>query len=200
MRKVFGIGFHKTGTTSLALALIELGYRVTGPDRVGDPDIGEKHVELTRALSHDFDGFQDNPWPLVYREMDAMWPDALFVLTVRDADAWIASQTKHFGEGSTPMREHIYGAGRGAPIGNEAHYVAVMEAHNAAVREYFRDRPGKLIEMDFSSGDGWEKLCPFLGLPVPAKPFPHANKAEGRKPLARAIRGAKTAVKALLGR
>ena len=62
------------------------------------------------------------------------------------------------------------------------------------------DRPGKLVEMDFSSGDGWEKLCPFLGLPVPAKPFPHANKAEGRKPLARAIRGAKTAVKALLGR
>lgn len=200
MRKVFGIGFHKTGTTSLALALTELGYRVTGPDRVSDPDIGEKHVELTRALSRDFDGFQDNPWPLVYREMDTMWPDALFVLTVRDPEAWIRSQTKHFAETSTPMREHIYGKGRGAPIGNEAHYVAVMEAHNAAVRDYFRDRPGKLIEMDFSKGDGWDRLCPFLGVPTPTRPFPHANKAEGRKPLARVIRKTKIAVKALLGR
>ena len=29
--KVFGIGFHKTATTSLAKALSYLGYRVTGP-------------------------------------------------------------------------------------------------------------------------------------------------------------------------
>jgi hypothetical protein len=30
--KVFGIGFHKTATTSLAKALSYLGYRVTGPN------------------------------------------------------------------------------------------------------------------------------------------------------------------------
>ena len=200
MRKIFGIGFHKTGTTSLASALQLLGYRVTGPNNVSDPDIGETYVELTRSLSAEYDAFQDNPWPLVYREMDELWPDALFVLTVRDSAAWIGSQTGHFGTETTPMREHIYGAGRGAPVGNEDHYVAVMEAHNAAVRAWFRDRPDKLLEMDFSAGDGWDRLCPFLGVPVPGRPFPHSNQASARTPIGRAILKSKMALKALLTR
>lgn len=37
--KVFCIGFHKTGTTSLELALIRLGYRVTGSFGTKDPHI-----------------------------------------------------------------------------------------------------------------------------------------------------------------
>jgi UDP-N-acetylmuramate-alanine ligase len=41
--KVFCIGFHKTGTTSLAVALKTLGYRVTGPNGVHDPDIAGEH-------------------------------------------------------------------------------------------------------------------------------------------------------------
>ncbi len=199
MQKVFGIGFHKTGTTSLASALTILGYRVTGPNNVSEPDIGETYPALTRALSEQFDAFQDNPWPLVYREMDAQWPDAKFILTVRAPAAWIASQTGHFANVSTPMREHIYGVGRGAPIGNEDHYVAVMQAHNAAVRSYFADRPGKLLEMQFSAGDGWQELCGFLGHPVPDMPFPHSNVAGGRKPLARFTTKTKMLVKRLIG-
>lgn len=199
MQKVFGIGFHKTGTTSLASALTILGYRVTGPNNVSEPDIGETYPALTRALSEQFDAFQDNPWPLVYREMDAQWPDAKFILTVRAPAAWIASQTGHFANVSTPMREHIYGVGRGAPIGNEDHYVAVMQAHNAAVRSYFADRPGKLLEMQFSAGDGWQELCGFLGHPVPDMLFPHSNVAGGRKPLARFTTKTKMLVKRLIG-
>ncbi|WP_260583193.1 sulfotransferase family protein [Sphingopyxis sp. PET50] len=200
MRKVFGIGFHKTGTTSLASALSVLGYRVTGPNDVSEPDIGETYLARTRALSEQFDAFQDNPWPLVYREMDAQWPDAKFILTLRDPASWIASQTGHFAHVSTPMREHIYGIGRGAPIGNEDHYVAVMEAHNAAVRDYFSDRPGKLLEMNLLAGDEWEKLCAFLDHPVPAVPFPHSNPAGGRRPLARAVTSGKMFIKRLITR
>ena len=32
--------------------------------------------------------------------------------------------------------------------------------------------------MDLAAGDGWSKLCPFLGKPVPDAPFPHLNRAE----------------------
>ncbi len=38
-QKVFCIGFHKTGTSSLALALKTLGYRVAGAAGRHDPDI-----------------------------------------------------------------------------------------------------------------------------------------------------------------
>ncbi|MGB8622121.1 MAG: sulfotransferase family protein [Paracoccaceae bacterium] len=192
--KVFGIGFHKTGTSSLKRALRHLGYRVTGPNGNHDADIAGKFQSLAADLSRRYDAFQDNPWPLVFREMDAMWPEARFVLTVRESDGWLKSQLRHFGTDTTPMRELIYGAARGSPVGNEAHYVAVMEAHNAAVRAHFADRPGKLLEMRIAEGDGWDPLCAFLGAAVPDIPFPHANEAltqEGRgsSGLGRLLRG-----------
>ncbi|WP_216665406.1 sulfotransferase family protein [Pseudoruegeria sp. HB172150] len=190
--KIFGIGFHKTGTTSLGVALNKLGYKVIGPTATLDPDIADKYLELTRTESHHYDAFEDNPWPLVFREMDEMWPDAKFILTVRDPQKWIGSCVKHFGEKSTPMRELIYGKGNGAPLGNEEHYVRTMVAHNEAVRSHFADRPGKLLEMDFSAGDGWEKLCPFLGHPMFAEPFPRTNtvsdRARADRPMTRLMR------------
>jgi hypothetical protein len=42
--KVFGIGFHKTATTSLATALSYLDYRVTDPNWVDNPNIAEEGV------------------------------------------------------------------------------------------------------------------------------------------------------------
>ena len=33
-----------------------------------------------------------------------------------------------------------------------------------------------LFVLDVRGGEGWEKLCPFLGLNVPDVPFPHANE------------------------
>jgi len=147
-QKVFGIGFHKTGTTSLKHALEHLGYRVTGPDAPRDPDIASKLHDLTRQLSQEFDGFQDNPWPLVYREMDLMWPDAKFILTFRDPSRWMASVSKHFTERDSPMRALIYGADKAHPAGNEEHYLSVYQAHNENVRDYYVDRPGKLLQMN----------------------------------------------------
>ena len=42
--------------------------------------------------------------------------------------------------------------------------------------------PDRLLVMDIPAGDGWEKLCPFLGVPIPDAPFPHAYKTEYRAP------------------
>lgn len=175
--KVFGIGFHKTGTSSLKRALGQLGYKVTGPNNNHDPDIGDTYLDHARAISRKFDAFQDNPWPLVYREMDEMWPDAKFILTTRDPESWVSSLQRYFGESETPMRELIYGAGRGSPLGNEAHYIATMEAHRQAVLAHFEGRPGKLLVLDIVGGAGWAPLCDFLGHPVPDSPFPHANNS-----------------------
>ena len=170
--KVFGLGFHKTGTTSLAAALTVLGYRVTGPNFFQQENLPANLLSLTSNMSHDYDAFQDSPWPLVYLEMDKKWPDARFVLTIRDEKNWINSQVNHFGEKTNKMRELIYGESFGSPVGNEQHYIDRMRRHNADVIAYFADRTDKLLVMDIESGDGWSLLCEFLNVNIPAESFP----------------------------
>lgn len=178
--KVFGIGFHKTGTSTLAEVLKIFGYSVTGSNWSTQEDIADTYVERCKERSKRFDGFQDNPWPLVYAEMDAMWPGSKFILTTRDADKWVASQVKHFGRHETPMRRFIYGEEYGFPAGNEAHYKKVFNDHIDAVRSHFEGRPEDFLEIDLTAGLGWDPICEFLGRDIPATPFPHANSAKQR--------------------
>lgn len=169
--RVFGAGFHRTGTSSLRAALERLGYRVCGSVATEEPDIAKRAREIAFGLLDGYDAFVDNPWPILYRQLDEACPGSRFILTTRPSDAWIRSVSRFFGAKTTPMREWIYGAG--SPLGNEARYVERFERHNAEVREYFRDRPGDLLVLRIAEGEGWRELCGFLGHEVPAEPFPH---------------------------
>lgn len=68
-------------------------------------------------------------------------------------------------------------------LGNDlskAHLIAFFNRHNAEVRQVVP--PEKLLEFDVK--EGWEPLCTFLNVPVPATSFPHTNTREefqGRK-------------------
>ena len=186
--KVFCVGFHKTGTTSLELALSKLGYRVTGCFGTRDPEIASKVHEMAYSLAESYDAFEDNPWPILYKELDQRFPGSKFVLTRRPADAWIRSQVKDFARTETPMRRWIYGEGAGCPKGNEDTYIARYERHNQEVLEYFSGRPDDLLVFDLPKGHGWEQLCPFLGHAVPDESFPHANKASLSRKLRNLLR------------
>ena len=169
--KIFGIGFHKTGTSSLKAALRTLGYRVTGPNFVKDEDIAETVLAKALALAPQFDAFQDNPWPILFREMDQHFPGSKFILTIRDEADWYASAVHHFGNRETPMRRFIYG--KGSPATNEAVYRARYSEHNKAVVQHFATRQTDLLIMDLTKGDGWGVLCAFLGHDTPSRSFPH---------------------------
>ncbi len=177
--KIFCIGFHKTGTTSLAEALRVLGYTVTGPNFVEDKRILDQALPLALEVAQRYDAFQDNPWPLLYKEMDQAFPGSKFILTTRPTDRWIKSVVKHFGKKDTPMRQWIYGVGH--PMGNEELYVKRFDGHYAEVREYFRDRPDDLLEFPLTEGAGWAELCPFLGAATPETDFPKLNTVSIRE-------------------
>jgi len=177
--KVFCIGFHKTGTSSLGAALDVLGYQVGGPFGVRDPDIAEHALDEAVARLRRYDAVQDNPWPLLFRELDQRYPGARFVLTVRQEDEWWDSVMAHFGGASSPMREWIYG--HGDPVGHEAAYRARYRRHNDDARAHFAGREDDLLVMCLDEGDGWGPLCPFLGVDEPAAPFPHANRGSSTR-------------------
>jgi hypothetical protein len=55
----------------------------------------------------------------------------------------------------------------------------VYEEYYKGVIDYFRNRPSDLLTMNILEGDGWEKLCPFLGLDtMPDTPFPSIRGKE----------------------
>ncbi|MYE24255.1 MAG: hypothetical protein F4Y01_09965 [Gammaproteobacteria bacterium] len=172
--KVFCIGFHRTGTKSLATALEFLGYRVTGPNGARDPNIANNALALVLGLAGEFDALNDNPTTVLYRELDAAFPGSRFILTTRSTGAWLASAVRYFGTDETPMREWIYG--HGSPVGFESVYRERYESHNAEVAAHFEGRPDLLV-LDFERGDGWPELCAFLGEDVPEAPFPHTNRS-----------------------
>jgi hypothetical protein len=178
--KVFCVGFHKTGTTSLGIALKKLGYRVAAGANMGQhPDIANNVLPIAYDFVEKYDAFQDNPWPIIYKELDAKYPGSKFILILRDSKSWIKSLVKDFGRRETPMRKWIYGVG--CPEGNEAIYIKRFEEHNREVLNYFKNRPQDLLVMNLAQGDGWDKLCTFLEVDVPSDPFPHANKASARE-------------------
>lgn len=174
--KIFCIGFQKTGTTSLGKALEILGYDVCGPIGVTDPRIGEKAIDWAIETIPHFDAFQDNPWPLLYKELDAMCPGSKFILTTRPPHSWIRSMRKYFGDYRAAAEEWIYGDNC-TPLKNPRRCIMRYRRHNREVRNYFKNRPHDFLEIDFSKGDGWEEICAFLEHNVPDAPFPRSLKS-----------------------
>jgi hypothetical protein len=121
-------------------------------------------------LMQSFDAAGDNPWPVLFRDLDEAFPGSKFILTTRDPDRWYASACKHFGPNKIRLHEWIYGAA--SPVGNRTAYVDRLKRHTAEVRAHFTDRTTDFVEFDVAHGDGWDKLCGFLVKPVPKRSFP----------------------------
>lgn len=173
--RVFCIGWHKTGTSSMGMALLELGYTVLGArlDMAEPLLLGDKETPI--QIAGKFDALQDVPWAALYKELDEAYPGSKFILTTRSEEDWLNSALKHFKDNYIGLHKWLYE--EGVLQGNEERYLQRFRQHNLEVRHYFQGREG-FLEVNLSAGDGWEKLCRFLDEPIPRKSFPHANKGK----------------------
>lgn len=177
--KVFCVGMQKTGTTSLQYALSLIGYRVAGVFSIRDLDAPDQMLGRALSLVPQFDAFADNPWSVLYRDLDRAVPGSKFILTTRNPEAWYGSVCQHFG--SKPLRMHAWIYGVSSPVGQRDAYVSTLLRHQSEVRAYFADRPRDFLEMDVTTGDGWAQLGGLLGKRVPDRPFPRLNRREMRR-------------------
>lgn len=176
------------------------------------------------GIQHDWDkvfsrytAAVDNPACCVWRELLAAYPDAKVVLTLhpKGAETWYEStiETIYFTEilwqfkvleALTPFgrkmgamsRKLIWQrAHRGTMSDRQkaiAHYQQHIEEVKASVP------PDRLLV--FSVDQGWEPLCGFLGVPVPASKFPSINdRAEIKKVIRGMTRGAYVILALLFG-
>ena len=199
--KIFGIGFYKTGTTTLFEALKLLGYRTINGDKPGSyPGADDGATLLKQIEAGDFrlptfdlfDAFTDNPYFRLWREIYAQFPEARYILTVRDENPWIESCVRFYANRRIrPMRVWMFGP-HADPARDAASRQAWLDAyreHNAAVRAHFATaRPGQFLELDLVRRPRWDELCAFLGQPRPDVPLPHANPTRPDLPWRRAWR------------
>ena len=203
--QVIGAGLPRTGTLSMKHALEQLGYgRCYHMEEVF---IAHERARAWASYftggpvdwDEVFDGYGsavDAPAYIAWRDLMQAYPDAKVVLTMRDADSWYDSMRKTIlADGyidslmttdMAPMLGPMVGAMLsevpglppmdGPPSGPPPKEVmmAMREAHNASVQ---RDVPPERL-LVFEVSEGWGPLCSFLGIEIPATPFPRVNDAE----------------------
>jgi len=193
--KIIGAGFGRTGTVSLKQAFEHLGYPCYHMQEVMKA-YGRGHVEIWDAA---LSGATDTDWPqlfsgyeatvdfpacIFYRELMVAFPEAVVVLSVRDAERWWTSFSKlmqlttratffnfvpmfrKFSAMNTRLTDRVFG---GLPDKERA-----IESYLRHIDEVQATVPAERL-LVYSVKDGWEPLCGFLDLPIPAIPFPHAN-------------------------
>jgi len=174
---IFGIGLSKTGTTSLFAALDQLGYRAATFRHfrgLGLDDWFEGNFD-TDYLA-EYDAATDLPLAVLYPQLDRRYPGSKFILTVREISSWLASAKKHFTqEPRSRFGRDVRLATYGIVGFHEERFRNVYETHYRNVVSYFSDRPDDLLILDIVAGEGWEKLCAFLGKESPIGAFPHVQ-------------------------
>jgi hypothetical protein len=189
--KVFGIGLSKTGTTSLSRALAILGY---------ERALSWKSEEKVLGWPEFFyaDAATDTPCSAQFEALYYAFEGSKFVYTTRDVDDWKRSIRNHFGiEHPSEFRklhkhDDFWERGHTKNFYNTIRTIQIREglyarhdtweeayhAHDERVHQFFANKSDdSFLEMDVVAGDGWDVLCPFLGVDPPDQPFPHANES-----------------------
>ncbi len=195
--KILGAGFGRTGTLSLKLALEKLGF---GPcyhmsEVFQNPGHADRWAEAIDAPnSTDWEALLSGyvsavDWPSTYfwKELAAFYPEAKVILTERSPESWYKSCKSTIFQAISPepdnsvrgrqqmmARKMVIERTFGGGWEDEAHVISVFQRHNEEVRRTIE--PGRLLV--YSVGEGWEPLCRFLGVPVPAFEFPKVNSTE----------------------
>ncbi len=176
--KIIGIGLNKTGTKTLRSYLKELGYRHQSYDLAMFNDYRANNLEKLFGVMENYDSFEDWPWPLMYKEIDKQFEDALFILTMRKSpERWYKSLCKmavRMGP-FNDFEKHIYGYAM--PHGKKEDHINFYNKHNKEVKEYFKDRPNKLLVLCWENGDDPDKLLTFLGISNTTLTPKHVNKS-----------------------
>ncbi len=175
--KIFCIGLNKTGTSSLHRALQDLGFT---SQHFGGPPI-RKAVE--RAIAEDkplltylpeADAYSDiQRLSVNFERLDREYPGSKFILTTRPIDGWIDSRRRHVERNRAAKARGEYD-GTFLEIEPER-WRELFEQHHRKVVEYFAGRDD-FIEFRVTDGDGYDKLCPFLGVKQPRSEFPWRNR------------------------
>jgi hypothetical protein len=190
---VVGAGVGRTGTHSLKLALEQL---LGGPchhmlEILGNPEQAPAWIDAIEGRPVDWskmlEGYRaivDWPGGAFWRELLDANPDALVLLSVRDAEKWYQSASNtifltfdHLPPEMAPWMNSVRKLLHDRfsdEFDDPKAMIDAFERHNEAVR---REVPASQL-LEWQPSDGWAPICARLDLPVPAEPFPVTNTTD----------------------
>lgn len=196
-QKIFGIGFHRTGTRSLCKYLNELGLRsihwpaiICGVDyrTLLEPvrDHRSLVVQMLDPVIDAYEGFADVPFPGLYVELERKYPQSRFILVSRNLSDWWSSLVRHWRWDKSP-RTHQLGNYEyiqynryttrslyNVNPGDRDMLVGLHAQHLASVRAHFADYPDRLLEVDVEDPEIGARIAAFVGRPE-TMPYPHVG-------------------------
>jgi hypothetical protein len=176
--KIIGIGLNKTGTKTLKAYLLRMGFKHHSYDLDLFNHYRKNNFSHIFDVMEDMESFEDWPWPLMYKEIDRKFPDAKFILTIRKSPKiWYRSLCKMAVRMGPLSKFEKYIYGFSMPHGKKKEHIDFYKKHNEEVREYFKDRPEKLLELRFGEGNEAKKLANFLNVPEVSLENDHRNKS-----------------------
>lgn len=125
-----------------------------------DEDLEAAHArgDLKRCLAwaEYFDSLDDLPWfspdfVIAYRNY---FPGSFYVLLERDERSWLRSYLSFYGAICSPEEALLR-----------------YRNHHGRMLEILADEPN-VLRLNICAGEGYVKLCPFLGIDIPNEPFP----------------------------
>ncbi len=94
--RVFGVGFNKTGTSTLKHCLVELGLDPVAKLKNSEKQkciraiLNNENYEPALAVAKRYRCFEDRPWNIweMYQQLDERFPGSRFILTIREEAEW----------------------------------------------------------------------------------------------------------------
>ncbi|SDS83704.1 sulfotransferase [Winogradskyella sediminis] len=201
--KIFCIGFNKTGTTTIEKVLKDFNMKL-GDQAEAErlmPQWCERDFNSIVNYAKSATAFQDIPFSLPYTfiALDQNFPNAKFILTVRDNDdQWYNSivkfHTKLWSVGDNPPTvhelknatyrykglaydyiKHVFNT-PDDDMYNKTLLIKKYTAHNDFAIDYFRVKSDKLIVINASKKKDYFRLCNFLKKEPLYDDFPWENK------------------------
>ena len=195
MNKIFVLGYNKTGTISLSQALQILGYSVL---HTGSNNFMETLIKFSNNLEFNkgildgidkYDCYLDYPIyePTVFSHIVYEYPDAKYISLTKNLDGYVDSVLR---DKIKRIRQGKFDNWNWLGVGDEEVFRNYPEYQKEWVkrRTTFKHKSNlkhlsnfgnseNILHMNIcDDGDGWEKLCSFLNVPIPGISFPHSNK------------------------
>jgi len=169
--KVFCVGFNKTGTSTLhRIFRDQLGYRSAHKPLWTDWSTTKDRLRLDQ-----FDVFSDGGCASI-KNLDDLYPEALFILNTRPLKNWVLSRHKAVERSQRivhwALTKHVslgfvaWMINRWVLDNREEavmRWIRIRNSYHEHVIRHFSDRNGKLLVIDIEEADFAAQLAGFLG-------------------------------------